>query len=91
MPRTLDAKDRKAYLRALLYPARLCFSYATGLMTSNDDAVAYLREQTPPGLDLAPIERALQCRQAAADPDSLFDLRNRLPAQVDACAAFLAT
>ena len=51
-PATLDAKDRKGYLRALLYPARLCFSYATGLMTSNDDAVAYLREQTPPGLDL---------------------------------------
>lgn len=89
--RALDAKDRKGYLRALLYPARLCFSYATGRMTSNDDAVAYLGEQTPPGLDLAPIERALQCRQAAADPDSLFDLRKRLPAQVVACAALLAT
>ena len=88
---TLDAKDRKAYLRALLYPARLCFSYATGRMTSNDHAVAYLREQTPPGLDLAPIEQALQCRQAAADPDSLFELRGSLPAQVDACAALLAT
>jgi hypothetical protein len=43
----LDAKDRKAYLRALLYPARLCFSYATGLMTSNDDAVAYLARTNP--------------------------------------------
>lgn len=85
----LDAKDRKPYLRALLYPARFCFSYATGRMTSNDDAVAYLRERTPPGLDLDSIQRALQCRRAAADPDSLFDLRDRLAAQVDACAALL--
>lgn len=85
----LDAKDRKAYLRALLYPARFCFSYATGRMTSNDEAVAYLHERTPPGLDLDCIEQALQCRRAAADPDSLFELRGRLPAQVDACAALL--
>jgi len=83
----LDVKDRKSYLRAQLYPARFCFSYMTGRMSSNDDAVAYLREQTPPGLDLEPVERALQCRQAAADSDSLFDLRGCLPAQVDACAA----
>ena len=87
---TLDAKDRKGYLRALLYPARFCFSYVTGQMSSNDDAVAYLHQHTPAGLDLDSIERALQCRQAAADPDSLFDLRSRLPAQVDACAALLA-
>jgi predicted nucleotidyltransferase len=88
--RALDAKGRKAYLRALLYPARLCFSYLTGLMASNDDAVAYLREHPPPGLDIVSIERALQCRRAAADPDSLFDLRSRLPAQADVCAALLA-
>lgn len=86
----LDAKDRKGYLRALLYPARLCFSYTTGRMASNDDAAAYLHQHTPPGLDLDSIERALQCRHAASDPDYLFDLRNRLPAQVDACAALLA-
>lgn len=86
----LDPKERKGYLRALLYPARLCFSYLTGRMSSNDDAVAYLRERTPSGLDLISIERALQCRQAAADPDSLFDLRNRLPTQVGVCAALLA-
>jgi hypothetical protein len=86
----LDAKDRKAYLRALLYSARLCFSYATGRMSSNDDAVAYLHQHTPPGLDLDSIEQALQCRRAGADPDSLFDLRSRLPAQVDACAALVA-
>ena len=85
----LDPKDRKAYLRALLYPARFCFSYTTGRMTSNDAAVAYLREHTTSSLELDCIEQALRCRRAAADPDSLFDLRSRLPAQVDACAALL--
>jgi hypothetical protein len=87
---TLDPKDRKAYLRALLYPARFCLSYLSGQMGSNDDGVAFLREKHLAGLDLASIERALQCRQAAADPDSLFPARGILPSQVDACAALFA-
>jgi hypothetical protein len=85
----LDAQGRKAYLRALLYPARFCYGYMTGQMGSNDDAVAFLHEQAPAGLDLASIDRALQCRHAGADPDSLFSLRCVLPAQVDACAALI--
>src|SRR6202043_3946027 len=84
---TLDPKDRKAYLRALLYPARFCLSYLSGQMGSNDDGVAFLREKHLAGLDLASIERALQCRHAAADPDTLFPARGILPSQVDACAA----
>jgi hypothetical protein len=36
------------------------------------------------------FKRALQCRQAAADPDSLFVARTSLLSQVDACAALLA-
>lgn len=86
----LEPNGRKRYLRALLYPARLCFSYATGLMGSNDDAVAYLRARTPRGLDLTSIERALECRRTDADPDILFELRRLLPAQVDACAVLIA-
>ena len=39
---TLEPKDHKAYLRTLLYPARFCYSWMTGLMGSNDDAVAFL-------------------------------------------------
>lgn len=85
----LDPRDRKAYLRALLYPARFCFSYITGRMSSNDDAVTFLRDQKVPGLDLTSIERALACRQAGADPDGLFSDRSLLPAQVDACASLL--
>jgi hypothetical protein len=86
----LDPKDRKPYLRALLYPARFCYAYLTGRMGSNDDAVAFLAERPPAGLDIASIERALDCRRAAADPDSLFALRAVLPAQVEACAALIA-
>jgi hypothetical protein len=86
----LEPKDHKAYLRTVLYPARFCYSWITGLMGSNDDAVAFLAERRPVGLDVSLIERALQCRQAAADPDSLFAARTSLPSQVDACAALLA-
>lgn len=86
----LDAKDRKPYLRALLYPARFCYAFTTGRMGSNDDAADFLQERPPPGLDLVSIERALACRRAAADPDPLFGLRSVLPAQVDACARLIA-
>ena len=41
---TLGAQERKPYLRALLYPARLITSWMTGGRASNDDAVACLNE-----------------------------------------------
>jgi predicted nucleotidyltransferase len=85
----LDPKEHKAYLRTLLYPARFCYSWMTGRMGSNDDAVAFLRNTSPARLDVSLITSALQCRQADADPDSLFPARNSLPSQVDACAALL--
>jgi hypothetical protein len=86
----LKPKDHKAYLRTLLYPARFCYSWMTGLMGSNDDAVAFLSERQVARFDVSLIARALQCRQAAADPDALFPARTVLPAQIDACAALLA-
>jgi len=87
---TLAPKDRKAYLRTLLYPARFCFSWMTGRMGSNDEAVAFLGKTRPARLDLGLITRGLKCRQAGADPDSLFPARTTLPSQVDACAALRA-
>jgi hypothetical protein len=87
---TLERKDRKVYLRTLLYPARLCYSWMTGRMGSNDDAVAFLDEQNAAGFDLSLIKSALECRQAAADPDDLFPARAILLSQIDACAALLA-
>ena len=87
---TLEPKDRKAFLRALLYPGRFCYSWMTGFMGSNDDAVAFLAKTRPARLDVSLITRALQCRHADADPDVLFPARTRLPSQVDACATLLA-
>jgi predicted nucleotidyltransferase len=83
---TLGAHERKAYLRALLYPARLITSWMTGGMASNDDAVAFLKEQQVPGLDVDLVAAALQCRHDASDPDHLFPARAVLPRQVEACA-----
>lgn len=86
----LEPEDRKIFLRTLLYPARLCYSWITGRMGSNGEAVAFLGEARPAPLDTTLIVRALQCRQAAADPDPLFPARFSLPSQVDACITLLS-
>jgi predicted nucleotidyltransferase len=88
---SLDPKDRKPYLRALLYPARFCFSFVAGRMGSNGEAVVFLAKSAPAGLDVGLIARALEIRQTNADPDSLFSERHLLPAQVAACAALIGT
>ena len=62
----------------------------TGLMGSNDDAVAFLKESHPAGLDVSSLECALECRQSAADPDALFPARKVLPSQIDACVALIS-
>ena len=86
----LEADDHKPYLRAHLYPARFVYSWMTGRMASNEDAVALVAECRPDGLDVALVARALQCRRDAADPDSLFPDRDALPRQVAACARLIA-
>ncbi|MBX9840889.1 MAG: nucleotidyltransferase domain-containing protein [Xanthobacteraceae bacterium] len=83
---TLGSHEQKPYLRALLYPARFIFSWVTGGVASNDEAVAFLREQNVPGLDVDLVAAALQCRQDARDPQHLFAARAVLPRQVEACA-----
>jgi hypothetical protein len=85
----LEPQDHKTYLRTLLYPARFCYSWMTGLMGSNNDALAFVSERPLAGLDVRLIARALQCREAAADPDALFPARTVLPSQIDACATLL--
>jgi hypothetical protein len=87
---TLEPKDHKAYLRALLYPGRFCYSWMTGLMGSNDDAVAFVGERRVIGLEIDLMERALLCRRVGADPDALFPERTKLPSQIDACSALFA-
>jgi hypothetical protein len=87
---TLEPKDRKAYLRTLLYPARFCYSWMTGLIGSNDDAVAFVNERRIPRMNVELIARALGCRQSANDPEELFPVRATLLQQIDACASLLA-
>jgi hypothetical protein len=87
---TLKPNDHKAFLRTLLYPGRFCYSWMTGRIGSNDEAVAFLSERHPAHLDINSIARALQCRQTAADPDALFPARTTLLSQIDACGALLA-
>jgi predicted nucleotidyltransferase len=86
----LAPKEHKPYLRTLLYPGRFCFSWMTGRMGSNDEAVAFLSERRVAGLNLGLLEDALACRQSAADPDALFSAREMLPSQIDACAALFS-
>ncbi|HZO47717.1 MAG TPA: hypothetical protein VFB68_17600, partial [Xanthobacteraceae bacterium] len=86
----LEPKSHKPYLRAHLYPARFVYSFMTGRMESNDTAVAWLKDRAPPGLDVALIAAALDCRRAAADPDELFASRAALPRQVAACTALIS-
>jgi predicted nucleotidyltransferase len=85
----LTPGDHKAYIRALLYPARLVYSWTTGQMASNDEAVVFTSEHRPPGLDTDLLTRALAYRQAAADPDALFPARAVLLDQVRSCTQFL--
>jgi predicted nucleotidyltransferase len=86
----LDPRDYKSYLRVLLYPARFVFSWMTGRMASNDDAVTFLNDRAPAGLDVDLMARALECRRAAAEPDRLFPARTGLPRQIAACAQLVA-
>jgi predicted nucleotidyltransferase len=87
---SLEPKSHKPYLRAHLYPARFVYSFMTGRVGSNDAAVEWLKDRAPPGLDVALIAEALECRRAAADPDALFRARAALPRQVAACAALVS-
>ena len=82
--------DHKLFIRTLLYPARLVYSWNTGLMGSNDEAVVFTREHPPPGMNTDILTRALTHRQASADPDELFPARRILPDQVKSCLQIIA-
>jgi predicted nucleotidyltransferase len=86
----LTPVDHKAFIRTLLYPARLVYSWSTGRMGSNDDAVAFTCEHPPQGMNTDILTRALAYRRAAADPDALFPARTVLPNQVKSCTQFIA-
>ena len=84
----LGPDDHKPYLRCLLYPARLIYSWQAGAMASNDDAVEFLRRHPVRGVDIGLIERALTCRRENRDLDGLFPERSQLDHQLAACTDF---
>jgi hypothetical protein len=82
--------DHKAFIRTLLYPARLIYSWTTGRMASNDEAVAFTRERRPEGMNTEILTQALAYRQAGADPNALYPARAGLRDQIKSCARFIA-
>ena len=86
----LEAKDRKPYVRAILYAARLIFSWDKLAVDSNDCAVEYLHQVQPPGLDLDPIDRALACRRGQCTAEELFALRPDLSRQAWSAVRYIS-
>ena len=86
----LGPDEHKPYLRSLLYPARFIYSWSTGAMSSNDDAVSFVGKAGVAGLDVDLITRALQFRQDSRDLDALFPDRTKSPAQLAACTHLTA-
>jgi hypothetical protein len=88
--RGLEPKDRKPYIRAILYPARLIYSWDNLMVDSNDRAVEYLHNVKPPGLDLLPIEKALACRQGKSSAEEVFALGADLNWQFECTVSYLS-
>ena len=86
----LEAKDSKPYVRAILYAARLIFTWDKLAVDSNDRAVEYLHQVQPPGLDLEPIDRALACRRERCSVEDVFALRTDLNRQVQSALSYIS-
>jgi hypothetical protein len=82
--RHLAVHQRKPYIRAVLYPARLIYTWDNLAVDSNDRAVEYLHQIRPPGLDLNPIDLALACRQEKCTAEDVFALAPDLDGQFEA-------
>jgi predicted nucleotidyltransferase len=86
---TLEAKDRKPYIRAILYAARLIYTWDNLAVDSNDRAVEYLHQIQPIGLDLEPIDMALACRSGECAAEDVFALRTDLNRECEAALAYI--
>ena len=86
----LEAKDRKPYIRAILYAARLIYTWDNLAVDSNDRAVEYLHQVQPPGLDLSPIDMALACRNGKCTAEDVFAMRTDLDAQCQRALSYIA-
>jgi predicted nucleotidyltransferase len=86
----LEAKDRKPFIRAILYAARLIYTWDNLTVDSNDRAVEYLHQVNPPGLNLRPIDMALACRNSQCTAEDVFDLRVDLGQQYEAAVRYIS-
>jgi len=86
----LDPAQRKPYIRAILYPARLIYSWDCLAVDSNDRAVDYLWKIKPEGLDLKPIALALECRRGRCAAEEVFSLRVDPDRQFDTTMAYIS-
>jgi len=86
----LAPDNRKPYIRAVLYAARLIYSWDNLAMDSNDRAVAYLHQVQPPGLDLEPIDMALACRQEKCTAEDVFALHTDLNRQCESAVSYIS-
>jgi len=87
----LESGDRKPYIRAILYAARLIYTWDNLLVGSNDVAVDYLHRITPAGLDLEAIDRALACRNGICHADDVFRLSVDLTGQCTSALRYISS
>jgi hypothetical protein len=86
----LAPANRKPYIRAILYAARLIYSWDNLAMESNDRAVEYLHQVQPPGLDLKPIDMALACRNDKCTAEDVFALQADLNRQCERAVSYIS-
>ncbi|MEK7991107.1 MAG: hypothetical protein VSS52_008895 [Thiotrichaceae bacterium] len=84
-----DEKQFKEFVRCLLYPARLIFTWHLGKLGSNDEAVEYFVQVAPITLRRDMIEDALRCRRAEISDQNLYQYQTHLITQHQATFAFL--
>jgi predicted nucleotidyltransferase len=87
----LPASDRefKEYVRCLLYPARLIFTWQTGKLSSNDEAVQYFDQIVPSTFNREMVRDGLRCRNAEIKDKQLFCYQTSLITQRAATLDFL--
>ena len=86
----LEPKDRKPYIRAILYAARLIYTWDNLAVDSNHCAVEYLHQVQPLGLDLKPIDMALACRSDKCTAEDVFALRTDLNRQCETALGYIS-
>jgi len=87
---SLEPKDRKPYIRAILYAARLIYTWDNLVVGSNDSAIEYLHRVRLEGLDLEPIDMALACRQEKCTADDVFNLHTDLNLQCERAVKYIS-